>query len=206
MAAQIGSNVPGQIGDLARQIVIIRRENTSDKAAFTVIDGNGNGKVSRDEWGRAQWDSQRFRAFDANDDGSVSEEEFLEARTYEREFNEKDRDENGWLSRFEFNPIKFFRNELHGLADGAVEAVVKHWQGFKDRFASFDADGNGRVSRAEYIRGRRNEAHSFESLPIHPRPIPCPLPDSLPYPRPRLLPDGPGPIRKDLVHLATKDR
>jgi Ca2+-binding EF-hand superfamily protein len=145
--------------------------NTADQATFQVLDGDGNGKVSRDEWIRAGWTADRFEAFDANGDGQVTEQEFMQSRRYEREFNQKDWNGDGSLSRSELNGFQRIWLEAKATANKAIDQMDCIFPGFKDRFGRFDTDGDGKVSKKEYFAARRRE-ESIQIDPIfHPRPI-----------------------------------
>lgn len=175
-----------------------------DQAAFDILDSDGNGKISKDEFKRAGVPDDRQKLMDADGDGQVNEAEYTETRRYEREFNDKDQNGDGSLNRDEFNP--FHLNPLPqpfpigtpwltklaakaGLIEdkgGAAPAEGKtigepdpngtiwHNPGFfpqlKDRFARFDKDGDGKVSKQEYVDGRRAENQPrpiFEPYPIY---------------------------------------
>jgi Ca2+-binding EF-hand superfamily protein len=115
-----------------------------DKATFAVMDGDGDGKLSKDEFKRAGWTDERTQSFDGNGDGSVTEAEFTQTRTYEREFNKKDRNGDGALSRTEYSG--FAIPILHkGVAD-----LAKPWiDGVKAvRDAAKEAVGGGAAEKA----------------------------------------------------------
>jgi Ca2+-binding EF-hand superfamily protein len=162
--------------------------NGVDQATFALLDGDGDGKISKDEWKRSGWTDDRQKLFDADGDGNVSEKEFTETRRYEREFNDKDENGDGSLTRRELNgfnlglnPFPIDRPWFAKLADkaglkdvlaagkGAAEeagdklsdglkCIIKpDFPVLKDRFGRFDADGDGKVSKEEYVAGRRKE-------------------------------------------------
>ena len=144
-----------------------------DRAVHGMMDVDGNGNVTKDEWKRAGRDAASFALFDANHDGKISENEFAATRKLEREFNAKDYDGSGFLSRFEFQGIRHFGvigggmikavEKGEALAGDAKDMMLRCMPPFiRDRFASFDADRDGKVSKEEYIEGRRKEA-----FPIH---------------------------------------
>ena len=160
---------------------------TADRAAHVVMDTDGNGKLSQDEWARSGRDAASFHLFDADKDGAISEDEFAKTRKYEREFNEKDRDGSGVLGRLEFQANKFITHfgggVLHKM-EATEKVAEKAFVGTKDmmlrcmppfirdRFASFDTDRNCTVSKEEYIEGRRREERPIK---IHPFIQPTPL-------------------------------
>lgn len=151
---------------------------TVDDAVFDMIDGDGSGKLSADEWKGAGWTADRHAAFDTNGNGEITRDEFRQGRRFEREFNAKDANGDGNLSRTEFLGRVFRRlgdNPLLAKLPGAKEALgagakvadsldamlhlpKKHILPLKDRFATFDADRDGQVTKSEYIKGRRNES------------------------------------------------
>lgn len=146
-----------------------------DKLAFQMIDGNGDNAVSEQEWQKAGWTADRFEAFDGNGDGKVTQAEFQTARRHEREFNAKDRNGDGELSRLEMNGLQHFqagiKGKIGGALGGAKDALLKCIPpALVDRFARYDADKDGSVSKAEYMAGRRKE----ETL-IRPTPLPGPI-------------------------------
>lgn len=139
-----------------------------DRALHGMLDVDGNGKVGRDEWTRSGRTEDAFKLFDGNGDGQVSEDEFAQTRKYEREFNAKDANGTGFLGRFEFEPRRFIGTIGGGLikavekgeevAQEGKAAVLKCLPPFiRDRFAGFDRDGDGKVSKEEYVQGRRRE-------------------------------------------------
>ncbi|MDB5101000.1 MAG: hypothetical protein JWM80_5421 [Cyanobacteria bacterium RYN_339] len=145
--------------------------NTADQATFQVLDGDGDNKVSRDEWIRAGWTADRFEAFDGDGDGNVSQQEFMQARRFEKEFNQKDWNGNGDLSRLEMNGFQNIMYKAKQMGNIAIDGINKCFPGFKDRFGSFDTDGNGQVSKKEYIDGRRKEESFIRPFQPHPFPI-----------------------------------
>jgi EF hand/EF-hand domain pair len=150
--------------------------NPVDQATFDLLDGDGNGKLSGDEWKRAGWTADRQKAFDADGNGEVSRTEFTDGRRFEREFNDKDRNGDGKLDRNEFFGMWFRKladNKVLDKVPGMKEAlgagekladkvddvlIKKPFFPFKDRFSTFDKDGDGAVSKQEYIAGRRDES------------------------------------------------
>ena len=164
-----------------------------DKLAFQMIDGNGDSAVSEQEWQKAGWTADRFEAFDGNGDGKVTQAEFQTARRHEREFNAKDRNGDGELSRLEMNGFHRFQAGIKGKVEGALggaKDLVKHlpFPGQKVRFARFDADQDGSVSKAEYMAGRRKEENWIRPTPL-PGPILRPMPMPKPMPMPGKLED-----------------
>lgn len=167
--------------------------NPVDEAVFDMLDGDGNGKLSADEWKGAGWAADRQAAFDTNGNGEISRDEFRQGRRFEREFTAKDRDGNGSLNRTELLGRVFRHlgdNPLLAKLPGAkavlgagakvadsLDAMIalpqKHILPLKDRFTTFDADRDGQVSKAEYIQGRRNESilNPTPIGPIFPHPI-----------------------------------
>ena len=161
-----------------------------DQATFDLLDGDGNGKLSGDEWKRAGWTADRQKAFDADGDGTITRSDFTQARRFERDLNHKYANGDGQLDRTEFLG-RFFRKlgdnpllaKLPGAkaAIGAGEKVADSLDAMiglpgrpvlplKDRFKAFDADGDGAVSKGEYLNGRRKET-AFPRPPIFPGPI-----------------------------------
>lgn len=150
-----------------------------DRALHGMLDTDGNGKVAKDEWNRAGRDDASFALFDANKDGSVSEDEFAKTRKYEREFNEKDKNGSGVLGRLEFEAKKFINHLGGGILhkfeagekaiDGAKDLMLRCVPPFfRDRFASFDKDRDGTVSKEEYVAGRRREESVIRPTPWNP--------------------------------------
>ena len=142
--------------------------DTVDRALHGMLDTDGNGKVCKDEWTKSGRSEDSFKAFDGNGDGSISEAEFVQAKRFEREFNAKDQNGTGFLTRLEFQGQKFFGVLGGGLlkaTEKAESAVMEGKDAFlrcmppmiRDRFANFDADRDGKVSKEEYIAGRRQE-------------------------------------------------
>jgi hypothetical protein len=165
---------------------------TVDDATFDLLDGDGNGKLSTDEWKGAGWAADRQAAFDGNGNGEITRDEFRQGRRFEREFNAKDRNGDGNLSRTEFAGTIFRRlgdtpwiAKLPGakaaLGAGAkavasLDAMFppsKHLVPIKDRFSTFDADRDGHVTKSEYLKGRRNESilNPTPIGPVFPHPI-----------------------------------
>ena len=95
-----------------------------DQAAFDVLDGDGNGKLSGDEWKRAGWTGDRLKAFDADGNGEVSSKEFMEGRRFEREFNQKDANGDGKLDRKEFFGPLFRKLGAHPLLAKVPEVAL----------------------------------------------------------------------------------
>lgn len=147
--------------------------NTADQATFQVLDGDGNGKVSRDEWVRAGWTADRFEAFDANNDGQVTQQEFMQGRRYEREFNQKDWNGDGKLSRGELNGFQNLmykaQSAAKGIANAAIDKVDGFFPGFADKFGRYDTNDDGAVSKKEYFQARRRE-ETIAIDPIFPHP------------------------------------
>jgi hypothetical protein len=168
---------------------------TVDDAVFDMIDGDGSGKLSADEWTGAGWTADRRAAFDTNGNGEITRDEFRQGRRFEREFNAKDANGDGRLSRTEFLGVMFRRlgdNPLLAKLPGAKAALgagakaiasldamfppSKHLVPIKDRFATFDADRDGQLTKAEYLKGRRNESILNPTpigpvFPIHKSPL-----------------------------------
>lgn len=139
----------------------------ADRAAFVVLDANGDGKLGKDEWKSANYADDRFAAFDANHDGNVSEREFTTGRRFEREFNKKDVNGDGQLSRFELQGLMYKHFDAigktmlqaaeagQGLADKVMRCIPPS---IADRFFRFDSNHDGAVSSTEYVTGRTNES------------------------------------------------
>jgi hypothetical protein len=171
-----------EIGHPVRPITL---PNAADQATFQMLDGDGNDKVSRDEWIRAGWTADRFEAFDGNNDGQITQDEFMQGRRFEKEFNQKDWNGDGKLNRFEMNG---FQNIMYkatnfgkGIANAAIDKVDGFFPGFADRFGRFDTNDDGAVSKKEYFQARRRE-ESIQNPPIwKPRP-PIAIDPILPHP------------------------
>lgn len=142
--------------------------DTVDRALHGMLDTDGNGKVSKDEWTKSGRTEDAFKMFDADADGSISEHEFVQTRRYEREFNAKDRNGSGFLTRLELQGLKYFGTMGGGLLKATEKAEATLAEGkdlalrclppfIRDRFAGFDADRDGKVSKEEYVAGRRKE-------------------------------------------------
>lgn len=141
--------------------------SVADQAAFTVLDGNGDGTISKDEWTRAGWSADRFKSFDANGDGKIDQQEFLQARRYEREFQEKDANHDGSLDSKEFNKSSWF-GSLGNAAAGIFRCFPIPGLNDNGRFKKFDKNGDGKISEAEYIAGRRAEDSQPIAVPVGP--------------------------------------
>lgn len=86
--------------------------------------------------GAAALDSgQLFAAADKNGDGVVSKQEFLDERA--KRFDTLDSNRDGWLSQEEL---------AAGLPNGRARRFLPLM------FGQFDADGDGRVTRAEFAK------------------------------------------------------
>lgn len=164
--------------------------NTVDDATFDMLDGNGNGKIGADEWKGAGWSADRQKAFDADGNGDISRNEFREGRRFEREFNAKDVNGDGNLNRHEFlgriwrklgdHPVLTKlpgAKEVLGAGAKAADSIDAMMRRpfpmplpFKDRFSTFDGNGDGQVSKQEFIAGRRKETTLRPSFPIHKQP------------------------------------
>ncbi|MNS81832.1 EF hand [compost metagenome] len=163
------------------------------QATFDLLDGDGNGKLSGDEWKRAGWTADRLTAFDADGNGELSAREFQSGRRFEREFNSKDLNGDGKLSRTEFLGVWFKKladtpllAKLAGVKEAlgagekpAEKAVAKLDAGFahpsptiwRDRFSQADTNRDGAVSKGEYLAARRQETTPvIQHWPIH-RPV-----------------------------------
>jgi hypothetical protein len=189
---------------------------TVDDATFDLIDGDGNGKLSTDEWKGAGWTADRQAAFDTNGNGEITRDEFRQGRRFEREFNAKDFNGDGQLSRTEFlgrifhrlgeNPMLAKLPGVKAALGAGAKAIAsldamfppsKHLVPIKDRFTTFDADRDGQVTKAEYIKGRRNESI------LNPTPI-GPVTPIFPHPSHKLPPSS-DPLRKEvLVDVSAK--
>lgn len=166
-------------------------DQARDQAAFDLLDSDGNGKISQDEFKRAGVPEDRQKLMDADGDGQVNEQEYTQTRRYEREFNDKDQNGDGSLNRDEMNPFHLtplpqpfpigtpwltklaakagLIEDKGGAAAAEGKAIgepdpnstIWHNPGFfpqlKDRFARFDKDGDGKVTKEEYVEGRRAE-------------------------------------------------
>lgn len=162
-----------------RPFPVLQPTNPVDQATFDLLDGDGNGKLSGDEWKRAGWTADRQAAFDADGNGEVSAKEFHSGRRFEREFNSKDLNGDGKLSRAEFLGVWFRKlndNPLLAKLGGVKEAIgageklaekaaskfdalIAHpgpaiW---RDRFGAADKNRDGAVTKDEYLAARRAE-------------------------------------------------
>ena len=138
----------------------------ADRATHALLDGNGDGNVTRDEFKRAGWSQDRFKLFDADGDGKVSEREFTQARRFEREFNAKDGNDDGFLSRPEFEGIRRFIGDIRPTFEGAKDMVMRCMPPLiRDRFASADKDGDGKVSKEEFFAARRKDEFPIRLTP-----------------------------------------
>jgi hypothetical protein len=160
---------PGMIIPRHYPLPTLQPDNTADQAAFTVMDGDGDNTLSKDEWKRAGWSDDRFKQFDADGDGKVSRDEFLQARRYENEFNSKDWNKDGALNRQEFEGFRYMLDKVGGAAKDAMQKVANclPFPGLKDRFQQFDTNNDGKVSKEEYMAGRRKE----DQRPIYWQPL-----------------------------------
>lgn len=147
----------------------VNQDAIVDRATHAMLDGDGSGKVSRDEWARAGWSADRFAAFDADGDGSITQTEFSNGRRYEREFDSKDWNKDGGLSRLEFNGLKLYvNNHFSAVGGGMLKAFEQGGKltdtmlrcmppMIRDRFMSYDTNRDGEVSRNEYVAGKNRE-------------------------------------------------
>lgn len=170
-----------------RPFPTLQPTNTVDAATFDLLDGDGNGKISGDEWKRSGWTADRQKAFDGDANGDVSRTEFMDGRRFEREFNAKDRNGDGKLSRTEMMGVWLgqigrkvpFLSDAIGAGEKLTQTAEKLTESadaklsdaiglkrppspffpLKDRFTTFDKNQDGAVSKEEYIAGRRNESN-----------------------------------------------
>lgn len=160
----------------------------ADRAAHVALDADGNGSLSKAEARRAGFAADRFESFDANKDGQISEKEFTRGRQLEREFNKKDANNDGFLSRSEFHGFRSLMTDVAEKFKGGGEAIrdmmyrgpgnlLEKWvPGVKDPFAAADTNGDGQLSRAEYVASKHKEAKPF---PTDIRPLPMPRPNPM---------------------------
>jgi Ca2+-binding EF-hand superfamily protein len=149
------------------------------EARFAAMDKNGDGFVSKDEMQAARAEmrskyeerrgdpAERFARMDANGDGKVTLDEMKQAA--EARMAEKGRD--GGLSDRQAERIEAHFKRADANGDGAVTLeemqAARKMHGGKDdaahggksedrhgdRFARLDTDGDGKISRAEFLAG-----------------------------------------------------
>lgn len=127
--------------------------NTYYGDQYTVIDKNGDGSISAEEWSMANTErySTEYTGLDTNKDGMVSPEE-LKAANSMRDYSNMALDANndGMISADEWNTATatFDYNNVDRDQDGMVS--TEEWQqGYDKDFDAFDTDKNGTLSEKE---------------------------------------------------------
>jgi len=152
---------------------------TNEPIRFRGMDGNNDGRISRDEW---RGSDQSFRVHDWNNDGVLSGDEVrpggrranVEPRDYSRDnnsflnwsaegFRSLDRNNDGVISSREWN----YDTESFYRADRNRDGVLSRQEFLStddddrdDRFSYLDSNRNGRVERNEW----HGSADSFDWL------------------------------------------
>lgn len=172
-------------------------QTTALRLVFTMLDADGDGVVSRDEYmarttnvaratGREPDDprvvkarmlgEQAWASMDADDDGKLTFDEYADwagAEAFDTVcapvlgalFDLADADADGALDRFEFTRLRTALNNPAGEAEAA--------------FVALDTNGDGRVSRGDYIASIREHvtgAGSAMGTALYGRPGPQPRP------------------------------
>jgi hypothetical protein len=129
----------------------INREDDWTAARFTVLDHNGDGRLTRSEWHATP---ELFARIDRNRDSFVSRAEFIADTDDDREdqFFDLDTNKDGRLTRAEWHGSGTVFDALDANRDGVltrVEAVGTAGD-TRDEFKSVDVNGDGVIARAEW--------------------------------------------------------
>jgi hypothetical protein len=133
-----------------------------ERAAHAMMDLNADGKLSKDEWSRTGRTAEMFAAYDADRDGAISEQEYVNGRDAERDFARRDRNDDGVLTKDEwnvfgirlpFNPALAAANAAESVRGFIANCINPTW-GAPKGFEASDADKNGKVTAAEFVKER----------------------------------------------------
>ena len=134
-----------------------------DAAAHAMMDLNADGKLSKDEWTRTGRSAEMFEAYDKNGDGKVCEKEYVNGRKAEREFASKDRNGDGTLSFHEWAGRMLHKggSMMKGVAAFCIDPFKMDLMRFKRQ----DANGDGKISSAEYVKANTPAEPVFPTRP-----------------------------------------
>jgi hypothetical protein len=142
----------------------IDREDDWTAARFTVLDHNGDNRLSRTEWHASY---ELFSRIDRNRDGFVSRAEFIADTDDDREdrFYDLDTNKDGRLTRGEWHGTAAVFDALDANRDGVLtraEAVGTEGDA-RDEFRNIDVNGDGAIAKAEW----HWNAAAFDRLDIN---------------------------------------